>query len=474
MSRSRRLSWSIPVAIFAVIAIAGTAWAAVSFSFFPPSHGIIKPWTWDNGDPAIGGGSNGNLSAILVSDTVGTACFGGNTGPQLQVLYSKVASGGTQWSLPKRISGNYEADRGTLVTNGSNVFAAWSSQQHYYAGTPTHCSNPATYAFDTSEPRIDYFRRSTDNGATWGAPFKLPGQGATFRGDYMYMASSGSNVYITTTNVANGDILLWVSTNSGTSFANPVKVGSTTNVDNTPGQTGGLCPCGYTGGKTGLPAVATNGSAVGVAWNSNPSGAEKIAICNTAGGACTTTQVAASGANANYGYSQAAGDSTRMVFTWTTPGGAFSDVWTGGTGGSFGGVKTITTFPDANFAGQACASSTTACNQAGTGAIPVLIGSSGIGISLTECNTVSGVSCDESQNLQKSREILVWYESSNNGGSYGTHALIKTATGSSKNPSWMSEYGSVTNVGGTIYVLWNGHDDVYGSYDVEVKKCTGC
>jgi len=38
---------------------------------------------------------------------------------------------------------------------------------------------------------------------------------------------------------------------------------------------------------------------------------------------------------------------------------------------------------------------------------------------------VSGVSCDESQNLQKSREILVWYESSNNGGTYGTHALIK-------------------------------------------------
>jgi hypothetical protein len=460
--------------MFAVIAIAGTAWAAVSFSYVPSAPGVIKPWTWSNGDPAIGGGSNGNLSAIVVSDTVGNACFGTNTGPQLQVLYSKLPSGGAAWSPPKRISGNYEADRGTLTTEGSNVYAAWSSQQHYYAGTPTHCSNPATYAFDVSEPRADYFRRSTDNGTTWGAPFKLPGQGATFRGDYMYIAAMGTNVYITTTNVANGKILLWVSTNSGTSFANPVTVGTTTNADNTPGQTGGACPCGYTGGFTGLPAVATNGSAVGVAYTATPGGAEKIAICNTAGGACATTQVAGSGANANYGYSQAAGDSTRMVFTWTTPGGAFSDVWTGGTGGSFGGVKTITTFPDANFAAQACASSTGACNKAGTGAIPVLIGSTGVGISLTECNVVSGVACDESQTLQKSREILVWYESSNNGSTYPTHALIKTATGNSKNPSWMSEYGSVTNVGGTIYVLWNGHDAVYGSYDVEVKKCTGC
>jgi hypothetical protein len=463
------------MAIFAVVTIAGTAWAAVSFSYVPSSPGIIKPWTWDNGDPAIGGGSNGNISTILVSDTVGTACFGSNTGPQLQVLYSKLASGGAAWSPPKQISGNYEADRGTLTTNGSNVFTAWSSQQHYYAGTPTNCTNPATYAFDTSEPRIDYFRRSTDNGSTWGAAFKLPGQSSTFRGDYMYMATNGSNVYITTTNVDTGKIILWVSTNSGVSFASPVNVGTTTNKDTTPGQTGGLCPCGYVGGFTGLPAVATNGSAVGVAYTASAGGAEKLALCNTSGTGCTTKTLQSSPAtNVNYGYSQAAGDSTRMVFTWTDAAGAYSNVWTGGTGGTLGGKKTITTFPDANFAGQACASSTTACNQAGTGAIPVLIGSTGIGISLTECNTVSGVSCDESQNLQKSREILVWYGSTNNGTSYGTHALIKTATGNSKNPSWMSEYGSATNIGGTIYVLWNGHDDVYGSYDVEVKKCTGC
>src|SRR5437667_7669829 len=104
MSRSRRLSWSIPLAIVAVVALAGTALAAVSFSFVPSSPGVIKPWTWDNGDPAIGGGSNGNISTVVVSDTVGTACFGGNTGPQVPVLYSKLASGGAAWSRPKRTS----------------------------------------------------------------------------------------------------------------------------------------------------------------------------------------------------------------------------------------------------------------------------------------------------------------------------------------------------------------------------------
>jgi len=373
------MSWSVPLAIVAVIALAGTALAAVSFTGVGSASGRVANWSWDNGDPAIGGGSNGNVSTILVSDTLGSTCFGGGTGPQLQVFYSQFASGA--WSTPKSISGTASsADRGTLVTNGSNVYAAYSTQQHYYdAG----CSK---YAFDVSEPRIDYFRRSTNNGGTWGAAVKLPGQSATFRGDYMYMAASGTNVYITTTDVSNGHILLWVSTNSGQSFAAPVTVGTTTNVDNTPGQTAGNCPCGYTGGRTGLPAVATNGTAVGVAYTANPTGAGKVAICNTTGTTCTTKSVAASETNANYGYFQAAGDSTRMVFTWTTTKGAFSDVWTGGTAGAFGGVKTITTFPDANFAGTACASASTACNQAGTGAIPVLLGTSGVGIALTECN----------------------------------------------------------------------------------------
>jgi len=471
MSRSRRLSWSVPLAIVAVVVIAGTALAAVSFSFVPSSPGVIKPWTWDNGDPAIGGGSNGNISTIVVSDSQGSACFAGHTGPQLQVFYSKLPSGGAAWSPLKNLSGTTSsADRGTLATQGSNVYTAWSTQKQYY----TKCPTGGSYNFDTSQPRIDFFRRSTDNGTTWGSPVKLPGQSTTFRGDYMYIAANGTNVYIATTNVDTGKIILWVSTNSGSSFAPPVNVGATTNKDTVPGQTGGNCPCGYTGGFSGLPAVATNGSAVGVAYTATATGAEKIAICNTGGTGCTTTSVASSGANKNFGYSQAAGDSTRMVFTWTTPAGAFSDVWSGGTGGSFGGKKTITAFPDANFAGQACASSTTACNQAGTGAIPVLIGTTGVGISLSECNTVSGVSCDESQTLLKSREILVWYESSNNGASYGTHTLIKTATGNSKNTSWMSEYGSTTNISGTIYVLWNGHSDDYGVYDVEVKKCSGC
>jgi hypothetical protein len=447
------------------LVLAGTALAAPTFSNVGGAK--LANWSWDNGDPAIGGGSNGNISAILVSDSLGSACFAGNTGPQLQTFYSAFSGGA--WSTPKNLSGNtFNADRGTLVTSGANVYAAYSSQVQYYNAQCTKLT------FDVSQPRIDYFRKSTNNGSTFGPPVKLPGQNATFRGDYMYMAARGTNVYITTTDVSNGHILLWVSTNSGTSFAAPKTIGTTTAKDNVPGQTNGACPCGYTGGFTGLPAVATNGTAIGIAYTATATGAEKIAICNTGGTGCTTSTVQSSGANANAGYSQAAGDATRMVFTWTTPAGAFSDVWTGGTGGSFLGKKTITTFPDANFAGTACASSTTPCNQAGEGAIPVLLGTTGIGIALSECNTVSGVSCDQTQVLEKSRAILVWYSSTNNGGSYGTHALIQAGSGATKNPTWMSEFGSIANIGGAPYILYAGHDEIYGAYNVRVKKCTGC
>ncbi len=468
MSRLRRhMSWSVPVALAAVFLLIGQAFAAVSFSTV--AGGRISNWSWDNGEPGIGGAADGSISAISVSDTQGTACFGTKTGPQVQVRYSRLTSSATSWPASKQLSGAYNADRGTLVTNGANVYAAWSSQVQYFNSTCTK------YTFDTSQPRIDYFRRSTNDGATWGTAFKLPGQGSTFRGDYMYMAANGTNVYITTTNVSTGKIMLWVSADSGTSFGLPITIGSTTNSDTTPGQTSGACPCGYTGGFTGLPAVATNGSAIGIAYTAS-SGAEKIAICSTAGTGCTTKTVAASGANVNYGYSQAAGEAStsRLVFTWTTAAGAFSDVWTGGTAGSFGGAKKITSFPDANYAATACASSTGACNVGGSGAIPVLLGGTTVGIMLTECNDVGGVKCDETQTLERSREILVWYESINNGSTYPTTALIKTATGSSKNTSWMSEFGSATNIGGVPYILWAGHDDIYGAYDVEVRKCTGC
>src|SRR5436190_15501052 len=110
----------------------------------------------------------------------------------------------------------------------------------------------------------------------------------------MYIAANGPNVYMTTTDVSNGYILLWVSSNSGSSFGTPIQIGTTTNADNVPGQTGGSCPCGYTGGFTGLPAVATDGSAIGIAWTASSGGAEKIRICDTAGGSCGTPKTVAS------------------------------------------------------------------------------------------------------------------------------------------------------------------------------------
>src|SRR5207249_9147974 len=61
-----------------LVAFAPDAFAAISFSPVPSgTAGKVAGWTWDNGDPAIGGGSNGNISTILVSDTLDSLCFSG-------------------------------------------------------------------------------------------------------------------------------------------------------------------------------------------------------------------------------------------------------------------------------------------------------------------------------------------------------------------------------------------------------------
>lgn len=468
-----RLRWAVigPFVVLLSALAVSQALAAMTFSGVPSGSGVAVTPAWDNGDPALGFGSDNSLSAVSVSDSL-AGCFAGQTtGIHLAVYYSRLASGGTAWSKPKQISGAYLADRGTLITSGANVYTAWVKQSQYY---DTNCTK---YTFDTSQPRPLFFRRNTNNGAaaSWATPIKLPGQSATARVDYPTIAASGTMVYVTATDVGTGHIRLWISSDSGVTFATPITIATTAHQDTTPGQTNGACPCGYVGGFAGLPAVATDGSAIGIAYLSSATGAETVAICSTTGTGCKKTVVVASGADANSGYPQAAGDtaSGRMAFTWTTATGGFVRIWSGDTTGSFGTANQFATFPDSALASTAC-QSTTPCNAGGSGAIVGLTGTTGVGIALSECNTVSGVTCDQSQTQEKSREILTWRQSADNGSTWTAPAVIKAPTGGSANTSWMSEFGSVAYSGATPYVLFNGHDDAYKVYDVEVRKCTGC
>src|SRR5262245_64672170 len=104
-------------------------------------------------------------------------------------------------------------DRGTIATTGTTIVALQMSQTKYYqAGT----------TFDVSAPRYVYATRSTDNGATWSAAAKLPGQTTTSRGDYLNIWASGSYVHAVTTASDTGNIWYWRSSDKGKTWSNPV------------------------------------------------------------------------------------------------------------------------------------------------------------------------------------------------------------------------------------------------------------
>jgi hypothetical protein len=448
----RKLRWGVgPIALALVVLTANVAFAVVTWTApngTSATPGRLGPnYTWDNGDPVLANNADGSISAAYVSDyTNGVfACDG--SGVYLSNFYTRSTDGGATWSKGFRLNGKYHADRVTLQSSGSNVVTFFMSQTKYWG-----CPGGST--FDTTKPRYIYVRVNTANGASgsWGAAAKLPGQTTNSRGDYLYSGSSGANVYLVTTNTATGKIWLWQSHNSGASFTGPTNVGATTAVDNS---------SGYVGGFSGLPAVAATGTNVVVSWVSNPSGAVQAAVSSNSGTSFgAPTQLAASGGNANNGYVQADGSGTRLAVTWTTTSGAFVDVYDT-VGASWGSAHTIVAFPDG---GGGIGTN----NQGGEGAIVSLSGTTGISVTLSECNNTGSSICDNAAlSEEKTREALVYYSSTNNGSTFPTRSVI-TVPGTKKG-SFINDYGDMIVYNNKPFVLWNAHDAFYGAYTVQIR-----
>jgi hypothetical protein len=450
---ARKMRWGAPLAL---VLVGLMATAALAYSWDPPNGGAnpgrLGPnYTWNNGDPVLAINGDGSLSAAYVSDYTNGTYADDVTGPYLSNFYTRSTDGGVTWSKGLRLNGKYNADRVTLVSSGEHVVTFFMSQEHYWA-------TPGGSTFKPAEPRYVYVRTNTNNGAaaSWTAAKKLPGQSTSSRGDYLWAASDGNLVVVATTNTQNGKIWTWRSTDGGVTFTGPIQAGTTTGTDTT---------SGYVGGFSGLPAVAVHGTTVIVGWVSNPTGQVVTAVSTNSGtsyAAPTTRQ--ASGGNANNGYVQAddrSGDD-RMAFTWTTPTGAFLQIYDDGTD-TWGTKRTITAFPD-----TAPAVGTT-YNKGGEGAIVALGSGNTVGITLSECNTANGFTCNNPQlSDTKAREQLVWRESTDNGASWGTPEVIK-APGTPKG-SFINNYGDVMYLtDGTPFVTWNGHNSAYSAYTSQIR-----
>jgi hypothetical protein len=452
---------------------AGTALAAPSWSA-PTQVG----WngTWNDGDPAIAADSGGTLHAVFDSDNFeGTGNTNFDSSNEWQaVYYTQSGNGGTTWSAPVRVSGEYDAERATIAVNSNDTVCIFFARQNAY-----YTANYRAYNFDVTKARFNYVTCSTNGGTSFPTATKLPSQrttttcnnsgtglGCAARGDYLWATAGGTNLYLTTTDVSSGKIVVWVSTDDGTTWVKK-NVGTTKAQDLTPAVDPNTGAYGYVGGFSGLPAIGANAAGIGVEWTAANTGKMVATICASDATGCVQQQLQRSGAKANGGYAQATGADHRLAFTWTTANGAFLRLYDT-TAAAWGTKTTINSFPDTDPAVG------TQQNKGGEGVIPLLkAGTTTVGVITPECNAPGGNPCDYSAG--QDREQLVYRESTDGGATFGAASIV--AAPSTAKKTYINDFGWAIYSGGQPLVFWNGHNaayDPFSAYVMNVSTCTGC
>lgn len=450
----RKPVWRIAVALSVVLATATAAWALTNYTW--GTKAVVGPsaqaGTFMNGvhqlaitvDKSVTPAKT-YANLVYQSDyttagvyTNDTKCATNND--CLANYYVRSSDGGKTWNSPKRLPApaNTPTDRATLASTGTTLIAVYMSQTKYYQSGST---------FDASAPRSVYATRSTDNGSTWSTQVKLPGQTTTSRGDYLNIWASGSYVHVVTTNSDTGNIEYWRSSDKGAHWSTPVTIGNSTATDTGAGT--------YVDGFSGLPSIAASGSTVIASWVDNPTG-KVVYVKSTNNGTNwgAETQLVASGGNANAGYVNMDAHDTRIAVSWTTAAGGWVKIYDTGTG-SFGPDRQFVSFPDSGVGSL--------YNKGGEGAM-VALGPGGlVGVTLSECNQLSGGAiCSANLTDNKTREQLVWRDSDDNGATWSGPVVI-AAPGQAKT-TFINNYGDVIYVKSKPLTVWNGHDAVYFNY----------
>jgi hypothetical protein len=190
-----------------------------------------SPVLLDNGpgtqtDPHIA--SSGNTAFMTWSSELPSSIS--------KILFTKTSNGGISFDNRKTLSddgGQHFAFLSDVAVSGDNVYVTWT---------------------DVTDESDIFFIKSTDGGQSFTQPIKL-NDGNQPDGRSARIAVSGSNVYVVWQDFNccpsgfDSDIFFAVSTDSGTTFSNPI------NVDNTPER------------LSRNPAIATVGDIVYLVWS---------------------------------------------------------------------------------------------------------------------------------------------------------------------------------------------------------------
>jgi BNR/Asp-box repeat protein len=414
--RARRLPSMSAVALALVVSSSALlAPPAVAAPAWGPQR-TVDMWAWSGGS-SFAQIAEGGLIALVASDFA-QGTFATDHGPYMGVFARTSSDRGATWSAPVRVSqANRHADRAALAVSGGSAYAAWVTQQSY--------DN-----YDPTKPRVLFFRANSGSG--WGQTIALTKKRG--RVDFPSIAASGMRVYVT-----------WVDANTGQVRVARSRDGGKTFVRSVIGRTTALSPDNE--GLRGSASIGAAGNAVGVAWVANGSGAVKVRVSTNGGKTWhDSASVVGSLGAANGGTPSLRGWGDKLALAWTTPGGAFSRVWSK----SWGATRTIATFGSA------------ATYKGGFDVEIVPSDGGELGAVWSACKTAG---CDLLS--AQTRVDVLWSESSASGDSWSAPSLVQGSVhadqriNESPTAAWLD--------GGTRIVGYTGRSSGWTSYGMLLR-----
>ena len=248
----KKIRWSTGIAAALVVALAGSATAAVTWGNKNP---IPLGYSWNYSNSLDFTGAPGTASFKLHDAFISDAKV--PNGPE--AAYYTSSRNGTTWAKPKKVSGKDHAEGSSLGAAGDTVVVGWFTGFSFYDPEGT--------------PRVFQVNFSTDAGATWRGVQNLTPR--TQNVDYPIVAAAKTsggpvNLYGVWTDADTGKVKFRMKSGGG-AWSAPIVLGSTSASDNT--------------GMFGYANIAATDDLITVAWIADNSGTLKARAIDLNGNA---------------------------------------------------------------------------------------------------------------------------------------------------------------------------------------------
>lgn len=198
-----------------------------------------RKYSWTSGNAlAVTDATKPRLQTIYTSPFI-NGKWAKDSGPFIGLFHARKSPTATRWSAAKRINQKkLHGSRAAIAASGSGVYATWVGMKKYVDYKP-------------KAPRVLYFRRNLNEGASsnWGPIVRLSSK--TGRVGYPAIAADGPNVYLAWTASGSGKVMLATSRDRGKTWKKE-SIGTTTSKSSS--------------GFYGAPAIAVDGNDLIVSW----------------------------------------------------------------------------------------------------------------------------------------------------------------------------------------------------------------